>query len=188
MLPEFAEDVERLPDATRYWIEVEVSFDGDAEAQLDGLARIRLTNTTSTSLREIPIMLWPNHDQYASDMTVQSALVDGRVVALEPGESEVSMRVPLPEALSAGESVDISLPFEISAQRIMAAAPQRFGIAQGVLIAPTFYPLIPPFQGGGLVGPDGAARWGHHHIGSFVLRSHHPHAKGSRLGRDGGGN
>lgn len=148
MLPEFAEDVERLPDATRYWIEVEVSFDGDAEVQLDGLARIRFTNTTSTSLREIPIMLWPNHDQYASDMTVQSALVDGRVVALEPGESEVSMRVPLPEALSAGESVDISLPFEISAQRIMAAAPQRFGIAQGVLIAPTFYPLIPPFQGG----------------------------------------
>jgi hypothetical protein len=149
MLPEYSKDVARFPNATRYWIEVEVSFDPEGEqARLDGMARIRFTNASSKALREIPIMLWPNHEQYASVMTVEPALVEGRLVELEQGEIDVSMQVPLHEALPAGESVDISLPFQISADRIMASTPQRFGIAGGVLIAPTFYPLIPPLQNG----------------------------------------
>jgi hypothetical protein len=145
MLPAFMEEAEAFPNATRYWIEVEVSFDDEGErAWLDGVARIQFTNPTSKAMNELIVMLWPNDGQYAAVMKVDTAMVDGVTLAVEPGEVGVSLQVPLREALPAGGTIDVSLPFQIEVESFLESTPKRFGIAQGVLIAPTFYPLIPP--------------------------------------------
>src|SRR5947207_2187967 len=44
MRPEFAADVDQLPNATRYTIEVTVTFNSDKSATLTGRERIRYTN------------------------------------------------------------------------------------------------------------------------------------------------
>jgi hypothetical protein len=144
LLPSFVEDAESFPNATRYWIEVDVDFDPSGKkARIVGLARIGFTNPLAEGLQDLVLMLWPNDPQYQATMTAGPALIDGRLIAVEEELEGLALRIQLPHALPAGGTLDVSIPFWIEAGNIHREAPQRFGIAQGVLIAPTFYPLIP---------------------------------------------
>jgi hypothetical protein len=54
------------------------------------------------------------------------------------------LRVPLARPLAPGEVIDLTIPFRVvTTEPVTLSSPQRFGIAQGMLMAPTFYPLIP---------------------------------------------
>ena len=144
LLPAFAGDAELFPAATRYWIEVNADFDPQGlTARLEGLARIRFTNPLEVALRDLVLMLWPNDSQYQATMTTGPALIDGHLVQPEVELGGIALRIRLPHALSAGKTLDLSLPFWIEVSQIHSVSPQRFGIAEGVLIAPTFYPLVP---------------------------------------------
>lgn len=144
LLPQFAEDVESFPNATRYWIEVNVDFNPSGEkATLRGIARIRFHNPLDVALQDLVLMLWPNDSQYQAKMTAGPALIDGRLVATEEELDGLALRMRLPHALPAQGTLDVSIPFWIEAGQIHRESPQRFGIAEGVLIAPTFYPLVP---------------------------------------------
>ncbi len=144
LLPQFAEDVESFPNATRYWIQVKVDFDPSGEkARLRGLTRIQFHNPLDVGLQDLVLMLWPNDSQYQATMTAGPALIDGQLVMIEEELDGLALRMHLPHALPAGETLDVSVPFWIEAGRIHRESPQRFGIAEGVLIAPTFYPLVP---------------------------------------------
>jgi hypothetical protein len=144
LLPQFAEDADSFPDATRYWIEVTVDIDptGD-KARLVGWARIRFYNPLDVALQDLVLMLWPNDSQSRAMMTAGPVLIDGRLVEAEEELDGIALRMQLPHALPARGTLDVSLPFWIEAGQIHRENPQRFGIAQGVLIAPTFYPLVP---------------------------------------------
>jgi hypothetical protein len=156
LLAEHRGVLEALGQLTRYWIEVSVDFDPPAErATLSGRARIHYTNRSSASLSELYLMLWPNDDQYFARMEVGPLLVDGRRVATQLEHGHVALRARLPEPLAPGEQADLALPFHIEAGGpIGGTRPRRFGITEGVLAAPTFYPLVPPLeQGQWQVGP-----------------------------------
>lgn len=150
MLPQFQADVAALSAATSYRIEAEVDFDGSSErATIDGVARIRYQHQGTEPLREIPLMLWPNDEQYRAEMSVGPAAIDGQLTRGAPELSGQAVRYQLPESVSPGDSVDLSVPFSLSAGGpIGEGAPARFGISQGVFFAPTFYPLVPPFLDG----------------------------------------
>jgi len=144
MLPQFSEDVDAHPRLTRYLIDVQVDFSEDSlEAGIQGEANIRFTNPTDEDLKDLVLMLWPNQDQYASTMTAGPVWVDD--VQLEPTEElgGLALRIELPDAIDSGDAVDIRVPFRINAEPFDPFSPRRFGTTQGVLIAPTFYPLIP---------------------------------------------
>ena len=144
MLPQFTQDVDAFPQATRYLIDVQIDFAEDSpDASIQGEARIHYTNTTDEDLRDLVLMLWPNQDQYASAMTAGPVWVDG--VQLDPTEElgGVALRIELPDAIEPGDAVEIRVPFRIEVEPFDAHSPRRFGTTQGVLIAPTFYPLIP---------------------------------------------
>lgn len=144
LLPAFQADAEAFPQATRYWIEVSVTFDETgARAALSGNARIRYTNTSDKALRELVLMLWPNDPQYAASMSAGPVLVDGQRVEPTPERDGRALRLRLPIQLISGATVELSLPFEIETETIEGSDPKRFGITRGVLLAPTFYPLIP---------------------------------------------
>jgi hypothetical protein len=145
MLPEFAADADLSPDLTRYWIETSVDFvPGELEARLRGQSRLRYVVPPGETIEEIPLMLWPNDPQYDADMTTGSALVNGVRVEGERELSGLVQWLPLPQPAGEGEVLDISLPFEIEAGGpIGGFDPKRFGITEGVLAAPTFYPLVP---------------------------------------------
>lgn len=145
MLPAYADDVDDLSLVTRYWIELSIEFNPSAErAQLRGLARVRYTNRGDHPIDDLVFMLWPNHDQYRATMSAGPALIEGE---LQPPTIEMgglSQRYALDRPLESGDSLDLSLPFVVETSGpIGFAAPRRFGISQGSLFAPTFYPLVP---------------------------------------------
>jgi hypothetical protein len=147
--PAYASDAEGFPAATRYTLWLSVDFEPySAQAAMQGIARIQFTNPLTVGLREIPLMLWPNDDQYQGSMAVHSVLVAGELVAPRMEQADLVAWVPLPDALPAGDSLDLSVAFSLEAGRINASAPKRFGITEGVLLAPTFYPLVPRLVAG----------------------------------------
>lgn len=145
LLPEFAADLAAAQGATRYFLDVTVDFDpAGQQARIDGIARILITNREDSGWNDLPLMLWPNDPQYRSSMTVGAALVDGQLVAPEPELNGLAVRLELPLPLAPARTLDISLPFTVEAGGpIGEARPYRFGITDGVFLAPTFYPLVP---------------------------------------------
>ncbi|HET7011116.1 MAG TPA: M1 family metallopeptidase [Anaerolineales bacterium] len=143
--PQFAEDASLNPGWTRYAIEVEVDFDPGVEAAtIDGRVRIGFTNPIGQPLRDVRLMLWPNDPQYRSEMSVGPAIVDGEFVEPVRLLGGLAISLPLEEPLEPGQTVDISLPFHIDTSGPIGGNwPRRFGITEGVLLAPTFYPLVP---------------------------------------------
>jgi hypothetical protein len=149
LLPEFAQDMEALVSATYYQIDLRVIFAvGDSQAELEGTVRIRYTNTSQSPLTDMALMLWPNDDQYRSEMTAGPVLVGGEEVTAQEELGGLALRLTLPYPLPPGAEIELSLPFHIRAYApIGGATPQRFGITEGVLVAPTFYPLVPRLLG-----------------------------------------
>jgi len=145
LLEAFAADASSFPLATRYWIEAVVRFDPlQPQAFIDGRERVRFTNPLEHPLDDLVLMLWPNDDQYAAEMQAGPAIIDGQVVTPKPEPRGVGLRYELTTPLPPGETLDLTIPFHIIASGpIRPQAPKRFGIAEGMLLAPTFYPLIP---------------------------------------------
>ncbi|GMR10253.1 MAG: M1 family metallopeptidase [Anaerolineae bacterium] len=145
MLPDFADDARLFPEATRYWIDVRVEFDpGQARGTIDGLSRIQFTNPHDEPLSDIVLMLWPNDPQYRAEVRAGPALIDGKLVPANVELGGLALRYELPEPLGAGETLDLSVPFHITTSGpIGSGNMSRFGITDGVLFAPTFYPLVP---------------------------------------------
>jgi hypothetical protein len=135
----------RDPGWTRYDIRADVSMGASFQnATISGVERIRFTNPSTTPLQDVVLMLWPNGEQYLSTMRAGPALIDGRQVAAAVELGGLALRFDLPHALDQGETVDLSLPFEVQARGdIGGPEAARFGITRGVFFAPTFYPLVP---------------------------------------------
>jgi hypothetical protein len=134
------------PGWTRYDIQARVSINQAQEsAQISGVVRIQYTHHAAAPLHDLVLMLWPNDaDQYLSHMQTGPALIDGHQVVPAVELGGLAIRFNLPAALHEGDTVDLSLPFEVDAQGdIGGPKPARFGLSQGVLFAPTFYPLVP---------------------------------------------
>jgi peptidase M1-like protein len=145
MRPEYVGDVDLFLSATRYNIEVTVSFNNDGSAMLTGRERIRYTNQQATALDDIVLMLWPNSgSQYLSRMTLGHVTIEGSDVQPEMGPDGLAAHLRLPAPLTPDESVDLSTEFEIQAfPGVEDSGEARFGLTRGILLAPTFYPLIP---------------------------------------------
>jgi hypothetical protein len=145
MRPEYAADVEQFAAATRYVIDVTVTFEGADSATLTGSELVRYTNRQDFALAEIDLMLWPNGgEQYLSEMTLSDVEVDGKAVSLIWANGRLTARLPLAQPLKPGAHADVQASFSITAHSgVDSARGARFGLTNAVLLAPTFYPLIP---------------------------------------------
>lgn len=141
--PEFAADAALLPDASRYVIDVAVSFNGDGSATLTGRELIRYTNREGFALEALYLMLWPNERlQYLGEMELGRVRVGGEAVEPEMEFRNLAARLPLAEPLAPGAAVEVEAEFVTRAEPGLERG-ARFGLTRGALIAPTFYPLIP---------------------------------------------
>lgn len=141
--PEFAADVAALPGASRYVIDVAVSFNADGSATLAGRELVRYTNREAEALTELYLMLWPNERyQYLGEMALGAVRVAGALVEPELEQRGLAARLPLAEPLAPGAAIDLEAEFVTQAEPGLEDG-ARFGLTHRVLIAPTFYPLIP---------------------------------------------
>jgi len=145
LLPAFAADADLARDLTRYAVDVRVEFESDSlRATLTGQARIIYVVPSGETLSDLVLMLWPNDPQYFATMRAGEALINGVRVVGRPELDGIALRFELAEPAEAGDALDVSLPFAVDAGGpIGGVVPKRFGITEGVLAAPTFYPLVP---------------------------------------------
>ncbi len=136
-----------LPEvSTRYAIDVTVAFNSDGTAVLTGRTRFLFTNREANAIDDLVLMTWPNNrDQYLSDMRLLDVSSGG--AALEPIEDrpdDIVHRYALTTPLAPGATLDVSTAFTVVARPgIDETGAARFGLTNGVLLAPTFYPLVP---------------------------------------------
>src|SRR5262249_31503079 len=137
-----------LPHATRYVIDVTVTFDGAKSATLTGRELIRYTNPYTLPLSTLMLMLWPNFsDEYLGQMTLGAVTVDGAPVRPSLETRDTAAPLPAAQPLAPGQTVDVDADFTTRANAGLEQG-ARFGLTHGVLIAPTFYPIIPRIVGG----------------------------------------
>ncbi len=147
MRPEFSGDVDLFSSVTRYTIDVVVTFNADGSATLTGRERLRYTNQQAFALNDLYLMLWPNDTsthEYLSRMTLNRVTLESGEV--QPGleHDGLAAHIQLPTPLTPDASVDVSAEFTVVAfPGIDESGAARFGLTNGVLLAPTFYPLIP---------------------------------------------
>lgn len=145
--PEFAADVFRLPDATRYDIEVRI-LSGDAP-RLIGQASVRYTNTEPEPLRRVVFRLYPNLPEYGGSMTVNAVTVNGAPVQPTYYAGRSALAVPLLPALAPGQSVMLTLDYEASLPTDTRSGYAVFAYADGVYALAGFYPTIPVYDAEG---------------------------------------
>ena len=142
--PEFAADADRFPAAARYVIDVAVTFNADGSATLTGRELIRYTNPEDFELTDLYLMLWPNERaQYLGSARLTGPVTVGGVpVEPELQFNGLAAHLLLAEPLAPGATIDLEAAFEAQADPGLEDG-ARYGLTNGVLIAPTFYPLIP---------------------------------------------
>jgi hypothetical protein len=144
LLPDFSSDIDPQDHLTWYGIDVDVTFDPWGEfAVLEGWAQIRFTNPLDNPLEDFVLMLWPNDGQYLAEMVAGPLLIDGKTIEPEVELDGLVLRAPLSPSLQPGMTVDVKMPFKVEVLGSIEDERKRFGITNGVLIAPTFYPLVP---------------------------------------------
>ena len=141
--PEFAADLDALPDAPRYEIELAVD---PAAAQVTGHQQVRYTNAEEVALDNLYLRLFPNTPGYGGTMTVTDLLLDGQPVtpAVELGGSALRLSLELP--LEPGQVLTLSLDFTVAVPTDDTAGYAQFAYVHGVMALPNLYPLIPVYD------------------------------------------
>jgi hypothetical protein len=139
LLPAFMGDLEVQRNLAFYDIEVEVNLDpSHVHARMEGTAHITYINRSDHPLNELVLMLWPNDKQYNADMVAGPIRIGDCEVDFQSESNGVVLRIPFEKELRPTESIEVSLPFKIESNGSIRDQRKRFGITNGVFIAPTF--------------------------------------------------
>jgi len=142
--PEFAADVDAVPEAPRYFIQA--ALDPNDPLTLTGVERVRYTNTEDVPLDAIYFRLYPNLPGYGGSMTIDQVVLDGVPVetTLEAGDS--ALQVPLDPPLPPGAVADLTLWFRETLPMDTSAGYGLYAYADDVYALAGFYPTIPVYD------------------------------------------
>jgi hypothetical protein len=139
LLPAFQGDIALLGEIPRY--RIFVSLDADA-LTLTGRQQVFYTNRESDKLGEIYFRLYPNLPQFGGQMEVQRAAVGNLDTTFTYEAGNTALKLPLTPSLLPGEGLRMELDFTVQVPRSDDDEPRLFGLSQGILSLPNFYPLL----------------------------------------------
>jgi hypothetical protein len=159
--PAFLGDMLSMTSATRY--DIDLTIESDLQ-HVRGTQQVFYVNHSYDDLHEILLRLYPNTAYMGGHMEVSQVKVNGAsvtpVVYLRPtvglsgttgqpiGDTSV-LSLPLTSALMPGQSVMLSMTFEVSVPLHPSGGYRTFGIVNDVVALPDAYPLIPVRDGAG---------------------------------------
>jgi hypothetical protein len=139
LLPAFQGDIASLGEIPRY--RIAVSLDADA-LTLTGRQQVSYTNNEGNKLGEIYFRLYPNLTQFGGQMEVQRAAVGNQDTTFTYEAENTALKLPLTPSLQPREGLQIELDFTVQVPRADDEKPHLFGLSQGILSLPNFYPLL----------------------------------------------
>ena len=129
--------LDELDGATVYHIEFNIN---DSIYQIDGHQDVRYTNTEDVDLNEVQFRLFPNI--LGGQMDVSNVTVDGQAITPEFGLQNSLLIVRLRAALEPGQSVEISMDFEITVPQSVELNYGVLAYFEDVLALAHAYPMI----------------------------------------------
>ncbi|HID64592.1 MAG TPA: M1 family peptidase [Anaerolineae bacterium] len=146
LLPAFQGDIASLGEIPRY--RIAVSLDADA-LTLTGRQQVLYTNNEGSKLGEIYFRLYPNLPQFSGRMQVQRAAIGNQDAPFTYEAGNTALKLPLTPSLLPGEELQIELDFTVQVPRAEDDEPCLFGLSQGILSLPNFYPLLAVHEAAG---------------------------------------
>jgi hypothetical protein len=144
MKPEFAAEVDRFAAAPQYEIDLTAAPDLSSYAATQ---QVRYTNAETASLKEIYFTLFPNLSSYGGKLKVESVKVNGEPVTPQFKPGNILMKIDLPTPLQPGEAVDLELEYSAQVPVLnVEHGYNQFGLHDGILTLPNFYPQIPAYD------------------------------------------
>ncbi len=148
--------LDELGPVPRY--ELTVSLDEEL-TQLRGMGSIRVPNTSPDPWTYVVFRLYPSLEQYGGELALSSVAVDGKTTTFSYLAQGSAVRVDLPVALLSGQEARIDLSWNLTIPNWDEDLPQAyrlFGLSQGMLNLPLFYPSLAVYQPGPVLG---SGRW-----------------------------
>jgi hypothetical protein len=147
LLPAFQGDIAVLGEIPRY--RIAANLDADA-LTLTGHQQVLYTNNEGSKLSEIYFRLYPNLPQFGGHMEVQKAIVGNRDTSFTYEAGNTALKLPLTPSLLPQEGLQIELDFTVQVPRAEDDdEPRLFGLSQGILSLPNFYPLLAVHEAAG---------------------------------------
>ena len=151
MLPEYSTDIDAVAGAgaSRYYLEISfdpASFEQDSGLRLQGVERVRYTNTESVPLDEITFRLYPNLPGYGGEMQIDTVIVEDSLISPTLAADDSALQVPLTSPLNPGDSVDISLTYRATVPTQTQQGYNIFSYSDRTAALAGFYPAIAVFD------------------------------------------
>lgn len=127
--------------ATRYSIEIDIT---ESIMDINGRLNVVYTNNENVDLNEIYFRMFPNVSNY--NMIASDIRVNGEKVPLVLEHLDTAIRVDLPNTLSPGESVEISMEFAQTVPSNMGGNYGLYIFQEEILALDQFFPIIPVYD------------------------------------------
>jgi hypothetical protein len=144
LIPSAQEVLERLPDATTYYIDLLIV---DETKGYSGHQIVQYTNKEDVPLNAVYFRLFANI--YEGVAEVSNVKINNASVEPIYEAEESSVRIPLPTSLQPGESIIIEMDFATILPKEMGGNYGLFGFFEDVLVLDLFYPVIPAYDASG---------------------------------------
>jgi hypothetical protein len=141
--PDFSSDVERVPDATRYTISLDVN---PAGAEVNGSETVVYTNRAEQSLSELYLRLFPNTPAFGGKMSVYDLTVAGQTITPIPESDGSALRLPLSTPLAPGKDITLSMNFSVIVPTNDQSGYAELSLVDGVMSLSNIYPFIPVYD------------------------------------------
>lgn len=147
-----AVDEDDAPAAFDVMPHYEIEFNlSDDLLYLEGSAHIRVPNSSPDPWTHVVFRLYPALQQYGGEFGIQNVAVAGSTAPFTYLAENTAVRVDLPRALLRGQTTTIFLSWRLGIplwNTDTAAAYRLFGLSQGIVSLPLFYPSLAVYQPG----------------------------------------
>ena len=144
MRPEFAGDVDRFAQATRYRIELTVSAD---LTTITGQQQVRYTNTESAPLDAVYFRLFANAESYGGRQQITALRVNGVDVKPALELKDTALKIKMNPPLPPGDAAEFEMEYTVAVpDATVKAGYNQLGLHDGVLTLPNVYPIIPVYD------------------------------------------
>ncbi|MEN6410707.1 MAG: M1 family metallopeptidase [Anaerolineaceae bacterium] len=143
LLDKFEEEGNSYPQATRYQLSWQVS---PAESTLHGEESIQYTNTETVSLTDFYLRLFPNTSFMGGEMIVSDLTVNNIPVDAELRLENSALWFPLDPPLKPGETLSITLTYDVSIPTDNSAGYGELANMNGILSLSNTYAFVPVYD------------------------------------------
>lgn len=137
--------VEDFSQVARYWLDLTLGID---PLHIAGQERVRYYNQTGEILDEVVLRLYPNILTGDTALVVQSVSAEGANITWEIQTRDTILHIALEDGLVPGEAIEFDIAFDFTLPPDTEVAYGRMIDLEGVIAAPTFFPLLAVYENG----------------------------------------